>query len=128
MLTSEIIGKRIKDLREQNKISQQSMVEDLKNIGVAISRETLSKIETGNRSISAIELKAVCSVLKVEAEVLLGEIEEENLVTLFRKKNVGEETLKNIEYVQDMIVGFINQKKILNNEFERPRQEPLWRE
>ncbi|OAA93547.1 helix-turn-helix domain-containing protein [Clostridium coskatii] len=128
MLTVEIIGKRIRDLREKNKISQQSMVEDLKNMGVVMSRETLSKIENGNRTISAIELKAVCSVLNVEPETLLAESEEENLVTLFRKKNVGEETLKSIEYVQDMIVGFINQKKILSNEFENPKREPLWKE
>ena len=40
MLTVEIIGKRIRDLREKNKISQQSMVEDLKNMGVVMSRET----------------------------------------------------------------------------------------
>lgn len=128
MLTSEIIGKRIKDLREQSKISQQSMVEGLKDIGVVMSRETLSKIENGNRSISAIELKAVCAVLKVEAEVLLGEVEEESLVTLFRKRNVDEETLKSIEFVQEMIVGFINQKKISSRELPQRKATPLWRE
>lgn len=128
MLTSEMLGKKIKNLRESKKISQQLMVERLKEVDIAISRETLSKIENGNRSISAIELKGFCSVLGVDVEALLGNEEEENLVTLFRRKNVGEGTLKNIEYLQDMIISFMNQKKILKGEIAQKTTTPLWKE
>lgn len=126
MLTSEIIGGRIKDIRENKKISQQLMADNLKDLGISMSRETLSKIETGNRSISAVEIKAICSILNLDVEVLLDDNEEDTLVTLFRKRNMSEETLKRVETVQDMIMSFMNQKKILKTETIN-NVEPLWR-
>lgn len=126
MITSEIIGKRIKDFRDIKKISQQLMVDKLKEQGITISRETLSKIENGNRTISAVELKGICFVLDVSTEVLLEDNDEESLVTLFRKRKADEKTLKSVEDLQDMILSFMNQRKILggktNNEVT-----PLWR-
>ncbi|MBB6632062.1 helix-turn-helix domain-containing protein [Clostridium algidicarnis] len=126
MLTSEMIGVRIKNFREGKKISQQSVVESLKELGITMSRETLSKIENGNRTISAVELKAICSVLDVAVELLLEEYEDDNLVTLFRKRNMKEDTIKGVEMLQDMIISFMNQKNILNTNVSS-KFDPLWR-
>lgn len=126
MLTSEMIGVRIKNFREGKKISQQSMVESLKELGITMSRETLSKIENGNRTVSAVELKAICSVLDVAVELLLEEYEDDNLVTLFRKRNMKEDTIKSVETLQDMIISFMNQKNILNTNVSS-KFDPLWR-
>lgn len=126
MLTSEMIGGRIKSFREGKKISQQSMVESLKELGITMSRETLSKIENGNRTVSAVELKAICSVLDVAVELLLEEYEDDNLVTLFRKRNMKEDTIKSVETLQDMIISFMNQKNILNTNVSS-KFDPLWR-
>ena len=126
MLTREIIGARIKEYREEKKISQQLMVEKLKELELIISRETLSKIESGNRTISAMELKVICSVLDLTVEGVLEEQEEDNLITLFRKRNANSDTLRNVETLQDMIMSFMNQKKISKVE-GTVKVEPLWR-
>jgi len=126
MLTSVIIGGRIKESREYKKISQQLMVDRLKDLGISMSRETLSKIENGNRTISAVELKAICSVLDVDVEMILEDKEDDSLVTLFRKRNMNEEAIKGVETLQEMIMSFMNQKKILNTN-TITNIEPLWR-
>jgi transcriptional regulator with XRE-family HTH domain len=126
MLTSEIIGGRIKSFRENKKISQQLMVDKLKDLGISISRETLSKIENGNRTVSAVELKAISTVLDLDIETLLEENEDDSLVTLFRNRNMNEEAIKSVETLQEMIIDFMNQKKILNTN-TTTNLEPLWR-
>jgi transcriptional regulator with XRE-family HTH domain len=126
MLTSEIIGGRIKSFRENKKISQQLMVDKLKDLGISISRETLSKIENGNRTVSAVELKAISTVLDLDIETLLEENEDDSLVTLFRNRNMNEEAIKSVESLQEMIIDFMNQKKILNTN-TTTNLEPLWR-
>ena len=126
MLTSVIIGGRIKESREDKKISQQLMVDRLKDLGISMSRETLSKIENGNRTVSAVELKAICSALDVDVETLLQDSEDDSLVTLFRKRNMNEEAIKGVETLQEMIMSFMNQKKILNSN-TITNVEPLWR-
>lgn len=115
MLTSVIIGGRIKESREDKKISQQLMVDRLKDLGISMSRETLSKIENGNRTVSAVELKAICSVLDVDVEIVLQDNEDDSLVTLFRKRNVNEDVIKGVETLQEIIMSFMNQKKILSS-------------
>ena len=107
MITKELIGERIKQYREAKEITQQRMVDELKDKGFVISRETLSKIENGNRSVSAVELSKICDVLGVKIEDILDD-KDDDLVTLFRKKkNVTEETLYEIEEVQNIIISFI---------------------
>ena len=88
MLKAEEIGAKVKELREQAKLSQVGLVEKLTRENLNISRETLSKIESGNRTISAIELKAICNVLNINIDELFNNEEEkrEDLVTMFRKR------------------------------------------
>jgi len=126
MITREIIGGRIKQHREEKKISQQLMVDKLKELEIVMSRETLSKIENGNRTISAVELKAICVALDLTVEQILEEPEDDNLVTLFRMRNFNLDTLKDVETLQDMIMSFMNQKKILELK-STAKVEPLWR-
>lgn len=110
MLTKEIIGLRIKESRELKEVTQQEMVDQLKSLDCLISRETLSKIENGNRSISALELNKICEILNVKVEEIL-EDESDDLVKLFRKRrSVSDSTLSEIEDIQYIIKSFINQK------------------
>ena len=83
MITKELIGERIKQYREAKEITQQRMVDELKDKGFVISRETLSKIENGNRSVSAVELSQICDLLGVKIEDILDH-KDDDLVTLFR--------------------------------------------
>jgi transcriptional regulator with XRE-family HTH domain len=122
------IGLKIKAIREKSGLSQIETVEKLAENGIIISRETLSKIENGNRTISAVELNAICKVLNIDINLLFKEDEDDDLVTLFRKNNFSVKTVEEVEKLQDMIKMFIYQKKIFNGEFKPQERNPLWEE
>ncbi|MDK2934860.1 MAG: hypothetical protein PWP27_2670 [Clostridiales bacterium] len=122
------IGLKIKAIREARGLSQIEAVERLAEKGISMSRETLSKIENGNRTVSAVELNAICKVLNIDINILFEEDEDDDLVTLFRKKNFSEKTIEEVEKLQDMIKMFIYQKKIYNGEFKPQKRKPLWEE
>ncbi|MCF6465570.1 helix-turn-helix domain-containing protein [Clostridium sp. Cult2] len=106
------IGKKIKTIREEKELSQSEVVEKLKEQDINMSRETLSKIENNNRSISAIELKAISDVLDVDIRDFFNKEDSDDLVTFFRKRNFSQNTLEEISKLQDMVKMFINQEKI----------------
>ena len=122
------IGLKIKAIREARRLSQIEAVERLAEKGINMSRETLSKIENGNRTVSAVELNAICKVLNIDINILFEDEEDDDLVTLFRKKNFSEKTVEEVEKLQDMIKMFIYQKKIYNGEFKPQKRKPLWEE
>lgn len=119
---------KIKAIREARGLSQIEVVERLAEKGINMSRETLSKIENGNRTVSAVELNAICKVLNIDINILFEDEEDDDLVTLFRKKNFSEKTIEEVEKLQDMIKMFIYQKKIYNGEFKPQKRKPLWEE
>lgn len=120
------LGGKIRAAREEKALSQSEVVEKLMENGINMSRETLSKIENGNRSISAVELNALCNILSIDINSLFNE--DDDLVTLFRKKNFSESTINEVEKLQDMIKVFIYQRKIYNGEFKPIKRKPLWEE
>jgi transcriptional regulator with XRE-family HTH domain len=122
------IGLKIKAIREARGLSQIEVVERLVEKGINMSRETLSKIENGNRTVSAVELNAICKVLNIDINILFEDEEDDDLVTLFRKKNFSEKTVEEVEKLQDMIKMFIYQKKIYDGEFKPQKRKPLWEE
>ena len=122
------IGFKIKAIREARGLSQIEAVERLVEKGINMSRETLSKIENGNRTVSAVELNALCKVLNIDINILFEDDEDDDLVTLFRKKNFSEKTVEEVEKLQDMIKMFIYQKKIYDGEFKPQKRKPLWEE
>lgn len=122
------IGLKIKAIREARGLSQIEVVERLAEKDINMSRETLSKIENGNRTVSAVELNTLCKVLNIDINILFEEDEDDDLVTLFRKKNFSEKTVEEVANLQDMIKMFIYQKKIYNGEFKPQKRKPLWEE
>lgn len=128
MLTLDLVGKRIKDLRENKSISQLQLVDTLTQYGLNMSRETLSKIETGSRSISVVEIKAISSVLGTDTEELLKDDEDESLITLFRRANTSGEVISEIEQLQEMIKSFIYQKGINVDSITVNKREPIWKQ
>jgi predicted CoA-binding protein len=75
-----------------------------------------------------VELNAICKVLNIDINILFEDEEDDDLVTLFRKKNFSEKTVEEVEKLQDMIKMFIYQKKIYNGEFKPQKRKPLWEE
>lgn len=108
MDTLVLVGTRIKELREFRGFSQIELAKALSDKGISVSRETISKMETGNRNITALEIKALSDILDVETDFFFEE-EEESLVALFRKKDALDENdelfLEDIFMTVEMLVA-----------------------
>ena len=72
------IGKNIRRIRKEKKISQKEMAEKMQLHRIPITRETYVKLERGIRNIGASELKAIKEILDTSYELLLTETEEES--------------------------------------------------
>ena len=66
------VGERIKYLREKKKISQEKMAFD-----ICVSRQTISKWESGTASPDSSNITVLCDYFKVSADYLLNGIETE---------------------------------------------------
>ena len=118
MLGEHEIGKKIKTIRKEKRLSQSKVVEKLIQKDINMSRETLSKIENNNRSISAIELKAISEVLNMDIGDFFDE-EPDDLVTFFRNRNFSNKSLIEISQLQDMVKIFLNHEKMYKEEHEK---------
>lgn len=60
------IGKRIRNLREKRKMTQEELSSKLQLKGCDITRSALAKIEVGQRHIYPDEMKFIKEILKIE--------------------------------------------------------------
>lgn len=129
MLSNNSIGLKIKSIREEKGLSQKKVIEKLAKREIHMSRETLSKIETNNRTISAVEVNVLCNVLGIDLSSLFPDEEKDDLVTLFRERSgFSDETIEEIEILQDMLKIFLSQKEIYEGAYKTPDRKPLWKE
>jgi len=72
-----LIGSRVRLARKQAvpKISQEDLCARLQLLGIKLERPAISKIETGYREVTDIEVVALAKALGVSAAWLLGESE-----------------------------------------------------
>jgi len=129
MITFEIIGQRIKNGREKIGISQKDFAGKLGEVGFNISRETISKIESGSRIANALELKAICDIMNISQDEILYDETENDLVSLFRSRgnHLSENTADELDEIQEFIKSIIAQKNIIDNKVSRKRFEASWR-
>ena len=66
-----LIGANLKQIRESKNMSQQTLSNKLELLGVYICRGSVSRIEDYQRTVTDIELFAICDVLNVKVEELL---------------------------------------------------------
>ncbi len=71
-----IIGKNIKLARENANLSQQELADKLELIAVYICRGSISRLESGQRSVTDIEIRALAKILKVSPNELFNWDEE----------------------------------------------------
>lgn len=78
MSRRNIIGPRVKHLRNTSipPITQQELIARLQVLGVLINQSTLSKIETGSRPVTDIEVIAFAEALKVPVSSLFESVDE----------------------------------------------------
>ena len=60
-----LIGKNLKRLRTEKRVSQQALSEKLELLGVYVCRGSISRIEDYSRTVTDIELFAIAAVLDV---------------------------------------------------------------
>ena len=75
---NNISGERIRQARVIQKITQADLAARLQVEDVQIERNSISKIESGDRFVADYELKAIAKVLKVNIDWLLGGEDEKN--------------------------------------------------
>lgn len=75
---SNISGANIKRIRceLEPKTSQRELADRLQLYGLDIDKNAVQRIESGQRFVTDIELKAIAKVLQVSIEILLDEEEE----------------------------------------------------
>lgn len=66
-----LIGANLKRIRIKNKMSQQALSNKLELLGVYICRGSISRIEDYQRTVTDIELFAICKVLDIDIDELL---------------------------------------------------------
>ena len=67
-----ICGQKVKEARKKLNLSQENLAAKLQLEGVIIERDSVSRIELGTRFIADYELFALCKILNVSPEYLLG--------------------------------------------------------
>ena len=72
------IGRNIRRIRKEKKISQKEMAEKMQLHRIPITRETYVKLERGIRNVGASELKVIKESLDTTYEELLKETQEQN--------------------------------------------------
>lgn len=66
-----LIGANLKNIREKKKMSQQTLSNKLELLGVYVCRGSISRIEDYQRTVTDIELFALCEVLNISVNELL---------------------------------------------------------
>ena len=67
-----ICGERVRKARKALGLSQENLAARLQTEGVNIERDSVSRIEIGTRFVADFEIFALCKVLNVKADYLLG--------------------------------------------------------
>ncbi|MEL7647651.1 MAG: helix-turn-helix transcriptional regulator [Sedimentibacter sp.] len=71
-----IIGPQLKTARLKNKFTQQQLSAKLETMAVYIDRASISKLEQQKRIVTDYELLALCEILKVSPDWMLGTVKE----------------------------------------------------
>ncbi len=74
---TNLIGKNVKRLRKQRKMSQKQLSEKLELLSVYICRGSISRVEDRIRTVTDIEIYALAKVLGVSIEELFEKVELE---------------------------------------------------
>ena len=69
--SKNLIGQRVKELRTERQLSQKALAEQLQLAGYDMDRNVITRIETNQRYVTDIELKALAEVLDTTYSYLI---------------------------------------------------------
>lgn len=67
-----ICGERVREARRKMKVTQTDLAARLQVAGVIIERNSITRVESGERFVADYELRELAKILKVSVEWLLG--------------------------------------------------------
>lgn len=70
--SKNIIGKNLKLVRKNSKLTQEQLAAKLELNNLPIDRITISRIESGNRFVADYEVVEIAKALKITPEILLS--------------------------------------------------------
>lgn len=70
---SNLIGDKIRELRQSQlpKMSQRILSERMQLLGIDVDKNAIQRLESGERFVTDIELRTLCTIFKVSADTLL---------------------------------------------------------
>jgi len=68
-----IVGSRVRKARKESRITQMDLAARLQVLGINIDRSAISKLESGVRPVTDVEVAAIARVLKVPISWLFEE-------------------------------------------------------
>lgn len=70
---SNLIGDKIRQLRQSQlpKMSQRILSERMQLLGIDVDKNAIQRLESGERFVTDIELRTLCTIFKVSADTLL---------------------------------------------------------
>lgn len=71
-----MIGKRVRELRMEKGLSQQTLSNRLETLAIYVCRGSISRIEDKQRTVTDIELYGLAKILNVPIESLFEKIED----------------------------------------------------
>lgn len=66
-----LVGARLKALRERDHLSQRDLAHQLQLIGMDMDKNVITRIETNKRYVTDLELRAIAQVFRVTYEYLI---------------------------------------------------------
>lgn len=85
MASQNLIGDRVRKLRETKNLTQDQVAAACQRIGWDVSRVTIAKIESGVRVVNDGEIVVMAAVLKTTAGDLLNPVKVTKAITVVRQ-------------------------------------------
>ncbi len=105
----ENIGLNILDVLVEKNMNQRELADK-----IGVSKQVIGKIIKGQKSINALEIKKISSVLNVSMDRLLEEKEKKEEPALMFMANIKEENKKDIEFLNLVISELILMEEALD--------------
>lgn len=103
------IGKRIKLLREESKLTQTKVAEYLE-----LDQSMIAKMEKGERNITSDVIEKIAALFCCTVDyILFGEKQEQKCLVSFRTNNLTDDDLKNLAIINKIVLNQFEMDKIL---------------
>lgn len=98
-----IMGKRIRTIRENQKLSREKLAEHSN-----ISTQFLADIETGKKGMTVVTLKKICSALHISTDsIVYGTENSDNSVIAAMLSTIPKDKIEEVEQIVNMIIKLL---------------------